>query len=70
MNAYSYKGLVSNELRGGRTWGCPQENYLPSVYTQVQHTSPQHRYMLLGMHAYLSTLNALVDHDALRGRCA
>ena len=27
MNAYSYKGLVSNELRAGRTWGCPQEGF-------------------------------------------
>lgn len=35
MNAYSYKGLVSNELRAGRTWGCPQQNYLPSTYTQA-----------------------------------
>ena len=35
MNAYSYKGLVSNELRAGRTWGCPQQSYLPSTYTQV-----------------------------------
>ena len=35
MNAYSYKGLVSNELRGGRTWGCPQQSYLPLTYTQV-----------------------------------
>lgn len=47
MNAYSYKGLVSNELRAGRTWGCPQQNYLPSTYTQVQplyHTTTLHRY--------------------------
>lgn len=35
MNAYSYKGLVSNELRAGRTWGCPQQGYLPLTDTQV-----------------------------------
>ena len=35
MNAYSYKGLVSNELRAGRTWGCPQQSYLPFTDTQV-----------------------------------
>ncbi|KAL3144206.1 hypothetical protein ABBQ32_003987 [Trebouxia sp. C0010 RCD-2024] len=34
MNAYSYKGLVGNELRAGRTWGCPQQNYLPLTNTQ------------------------------------
>jgi len=34
-NAYSYKGLVRNELQGGRTWGCPQQNYMPGTYTQV-----------------------------------
>jgi len=35
FNAYSYKGLVRNELQGGRTWGCPQQNYMPGTYTQV-----------------------------------
>ncbi|KAL0042761.1 hypothetical protein WJX79_009987 [Trebouxia sp. C0005] len=35
FNAYSYKGLVRNELQGGRTWGCPQQNYMPGTYTQA-----------------------------------
>lgn len=35
FNAYSYKGLVRNELQGDRTWGCPQQNYMPGTYTQV-----------------------------------
>lgn len=34
FNAYSFKGLVRNELQGGRTWGCPQQNYMPGTYTQ------------------------------------
>ena len=38
FNAYSYKGLVRNELQGGRTWGCPQQNYMPGTYTQVSMT--------------------------------
>ena len=35
FNAYSYKGLVRNELQAGRTWGCPQQKYLPDTYSQV-----------------------------------
>ena len=36
FNAYSYKGLVRNELQAGNTWGCPQEGYLPGAYTPVR----------------------------------
>ena len=35
FNAYSFKGLVRNELQAGRNWGCPQANYLPGNYAPV-----------------------------------
>lgn len=34
-NAYSYKGLVRNELQQGHIWGCPQQQF-PAV-AQVIH---------------------------------
>ena len=37
FNSYSYKGLVRNELQAGRTWGCPQANYLPGNYAPVSY---------------------------------
>ena len=47
MNAYSYKGLVSNELRAGRTWGCPQQSFVPPTFTQVGNIRMQcHRHMV------------------------
>ena len=53
MNAYSYKGLVSNELRAGRTWGCPQQSYLPATYTQVGcNCMSNYRYMVSSYEAH------------------
>lgn len=32
-NAYSFKGLLRNELQQGRVWGCPQTQF--QLTTQV-----------------------------------
>ena len=59
MNAYSYKGLVSNELRAGRTWGCPQQGYLPPTVTQVGcHSMQIHRCMVSFSEAHLDRLSS------------
>lgn len=59
MNAYGYKGLVSNELRAGRTWGCPQQSYLPPTYTQVGGNCMQsHRHMVLLYEAHFDVCHA------------
>lgn len=71
MNAYSYKGLVSNELRAGRTWGCPQQSYLPFTATQVSgltacRSSKQFSHFMRNVHfMLLHVVVPMVTHQVL-----